>query len=215
MPFLCRLCGEGPIFGSCFCGPCRAGLSHGFYNLTWRTLDQIKVVSLATWDEQFDLLSREILYEVKENRSLSLFNEFSRTLISKVPCEYFERAAFVPVPSSTGRVHSSLFAQCLARWSGGDFVDVLSLALQKRQPGQTLAQRRTRRISVSANFDLQNYKTVIFVDDVVTSGSTLTAAAMTLPKEQPRIGMTLLNRALRTEKSSKIMPDFYANHREF
>ncbi len=123
-------------------------------------------------------------------------------MIGALPAEFFLEGIFIPIPSSTGRKHSELLAKALSEWTGLEMLNGLDISGKERQPGKSKQDRKARKIefkSEEIKKFLLSYKTVILVDDVVTTGSTMEAASRTLNRSQRVYGLTLFRRDLSTK----------------
>lgn len=138
----------------------------------------------------YDELSRSIAIRLKYGRKVALARTMARFMAPLVKRD--EQAVLVPVPLHRGRLwqrgfnQSALVASELAKATGLR-ADPHLLKRVKRTPalkGMSLSQRR--RI-VSGAFEVQKSaeldgRTVVLVDDVLTTGSTANACAKALHK---------------------------------
>lgn len=97
-------------------------------------------------------------------------------------------AYIVPVPTATSRVRqrgydqAKLIARALARSSNLPYLDCLARSGQSHQVGARRAERLKQlknAYRIKGHVDLAN-KNIILIDDVLTTGSTLNAAAVYL-----------------------------------
>jgi ComF family protein len=100
----------------------------------------------------------------------------------------------VPVPTATSRVrergfdHSALLARHIARKLGLRYSHAMKRLGQSRQVGKTRAER-LRQVEdkyVTKNAQEIRGRNILLIDDVVTTGATLTAAAQALRKAGAR-----------------------------
>lgn len=171
----------------------------------WRRVKQLSVISLVEWGESFELANRTLVYHLKESRNPNDFFEFARLLILRLPKELLEDSLFIPIPSSTGRRHSTLLASALSQLTGRPVAELLKLNgnTPTRQPGLSRAERKKRSFTIANPGDnLPYYKTVLLVDDVVTTGASLLGAQIALEAldQSPErvLGLALFDRVLRT-----------------
>lgn len=177
-------------------------IQHRLVSPGWRRVRGFQVFFLMNWRDQ-DRASSSLLYEMKEARWESLYRPFARQMVAATPSELYDRAVLIPLPSSTGRLHSRLLAQSLSALTGADVVDALHLKEAVRQPGKRRVERMKRQMEVESTVEkLHSYTTVLFIDDVITTGSTMTAAKVALGLRKGVYGLTLFSRALSTKFAS-------------
>lgn len=99
-----------------------------------------------------------------------------------------------PVPTATSHVrqrgfdHTRLIAREIALLRGLDYRELLRRQTQTHQTG---ARRITRKEQMKNSFRVANFphaagKNILLIDDIVTTGATLTAAAKALEQTNPR-----------------------------
>lgn len=90
----------------------------------------------------------------------------------------------------------------MSKLSGRPIYEGLVLLQRNRQPGLSKTKREERSFRVRELDLLQNYRTVILLDDVVTSGATLRAANVACLEAHPAlsavVAVTVFNRSLST-----------------
>ena len=112
---------------------------------------------------------------------------------------------FIPAPSKDGREdHATLFAKALSlAWGGSPYWNGLMRNSQSAQ--KTLDQYERRKISMSVRLPLPpSSSTYIFVDDVLTTGSTAQAAYQALGKPLHFFSWNLAYKARERTKSGRV-----------
>lgn len=139
----------------------------------------------------YDDLSRDIAIRLKYGRKVALARTMARYMTSHVACGD-EDSILVPVPLHRGRLwqrgfnQSALVARELARQTGLRSEPRLLRRIRRTPPlkGMSLSQRRRTvagAFSVDPSVNLQG-RTVVLVDDVLTTGSTANACARALKR---------------------------------
>lgn len=159
------------------------------------------VYSHLSWDSKSktDGVS-QLVYNLKESRTSFLAKFLSEGILSKFWNRWspLEEVVLIPIPSSTGRRHSLRLARSLGELTGFPVMEVLSLSCGEPQRGKRIEERLRREFHVVPQANLQNYKTVLLIDDVTTTGASLRAAQKALPKGLSCIGLTAFYRTLST-----------------
>lgn len=136
---------------------------------------------------------RELIRLYKFSRVRAAYKPLAETLDETLP--YFSQAVVVvPVPTAPrhmrmrGYDHAALIARELARRRGWRFEPALLRRHSLRQVGASKATRLEQARTAFAATRLERLEgaTVLLVDDVTTSGATLTAAARQLQKARPK-----------------------------
>lgn len=150
--------------------------------------DLSRVWVAGTYDAQI----RELIKRYKFSRLRAAYQPLAAALDALLP--YFEATVVVvPVPTAERHIrvrgydHASLLAKELARRRGWRYEPALRRRHGLRQVGATKAVRAKQADSA---FELVRPKrlrgaTVLLIDDVTTSGATLTAAARHIAAAEP------------------------------
>jgi ComF family protein len=128
---------------------------------------------------------REIIHHLKYSDRVSLAKVLGIILKNCLDNAPFEGTEVVPVPLHPSRHRERGFnqAELLARGLGRPLASNL-LRRRKNTPSQTGLSRNQRRRNLSGAFEVRGTpgKTVILVDDVYTTGSTVNEIARTLKR---------------------------------
>jgi ComF family protein len=172
-PF-CAQCGMPAPAIETLCGACRRG-DHAF--------DFARSLFL------FNDPMRGIIHHLKYSARVSLAKPLGRPLRACLTGEGFEANVVLPVPLHRSRVRERGFnqAELLARQLGLP-VEHRLLRRRKNTPSQTGLSRSQRVLNLSAAFEVRRTppETVLVVDDVYTTGSTLHEIAKTLKRAGAR-----------------------------
>ncbi len=160
------------------------------------------VYSHLSWDSKSktDGVS-QLVYNLKESRTSFLANFLSEGILSKFWNRLgpLEDVVLIPIPGSTGRKHSLRLARSLGDLTGFPVREELRFRGGEPQRGKKIEERLRREFHRVPKLILQNYKTVLLIDDVATTGASLRAAQKALPEGLRCIGLTAFYRALSTD----------------
>ncbi len=139
--------------------------------------------SLYSWQPHVSDLISSYVYYLKSTFSYSAWSVISEEFLNHVKLEInIQNALLVPIPSSTGRNHSLYFAKNLSELTKTPYKQLLNY-VKTDQPSQSQKQKnKQERAEQSFVIDekftdiIHNYKCIVFVDDIVTTGATYTAA---------------------------------------
>lgn len=183
---LCRSCVElywqppASICAGCFklqpnarvCRQCRS----------WLPLKTIYIA--ATYDGVGEQLVQACKFELKRQAAVAMAEMISQTLPGGL-----ESVTVCPVPTAPSRIrqrgfdHVKLVARRLGRDKGIEYKSLLERSSNKRQLGASRSKRieqMSREFTAKRTNEMPH--TVLLIDDVMTSGATLAAAAKTLKK---------------------------------
>lgn len=180
----CLHCGSLQVEHAGLCVPCHEVLNH-YPHRPRRRQDWLK--ALYSWNPgESDLLSTLVL-SLKGRYNQRGWEHFARQMVQRnLPrLSAGRRLHFVPAPSKSGAEdHASLFARALAVHTGGVFTPCLRKASSGKQRRADHGERALIAMElVEKNTELSINSTDIlwiFVDDILTTGSTARAARMAL-----------------------------------
>lgn len=205
----CLHCGCYNLFSnSGFCSYCFEKLRQQYFH------DQLKpytnVISLINWvPNKSDAISNLITI-LKEHRHPE-YIEFYSALLAKLIVtnpEFTGPCLLIPIPGSTKtRNLSLLLANKISQIISTECCDVLVRTEISQTPSYTLEQKRKSKLArkqiqytldekFTDKVDIDLSKTtVLLIDDVITTGSSMLAAQKTLSNARKMIGITLAYRA--------------------
>ena len=139
--------------------------------------------SLYSWQPHVSDLISSYVYYLKSIFSYQSWSVISEEFLNSVKLEMnVQSTLLVPIPSSTGRNHSLYFAKNLSKLTGMPYKQVLSY-VKTDQPTQSQKQKNKQERAeqlfvIDEKFTdiIQSYKGIVFVDDIITTGATYTAA---------------------------------------
>ena len=139
--------------------------------------------SLYSWQPQVSDVISSYVYYLKSIFSYPAWSVISEEFLNSMKPEVNnQKTLLVPIPSSTGRNHSLYFAKNLSKLTGMPYKQVLSY-VKTDHPTQSQKQKnKQERAEQSFVIDekftdiIQSYRGIVFVDDIITTGATYTAA---------------------------------------
>lgn len=151
--------------------------------LDCRSLTHLRCVRVSTL---YEGIAKNLIWKLKLAGAQSASRIMSKHMAQLVSPD--SRMFIVPVPTATSRVRrrgydqAKLLACDLARQTGMPYLDCLSRHGQTRQHGLS---RHDRLAQLNSAFRLKRQRVIqkaniLLVDDVITTGATLEAAAATL-----------------------------------
>ncbi len=198
-PPSCALCGKGGAF---LCAGCEAGLPRAMGDRCgrcWLPLTDGHCHACDEHEPAFEALRccfryeagvHDLIHAYKFKRQSSLAEPLGRLTAELVDEHNFYADAIVPVPLRTMRQRDRGYNQAaLLATNAGKLLDMpVFEALQRRGTSEAQARASTavqRRLNVEGAFSLRRNKrveslTLLLVDDVATTGSTLDACARVL-----------------------------------
>lgn len=216
----CLYCGSLFRYSDGLCNVCSQELwlsqsSNG--ELFNQRVRKLEVISLFHWiPGRQEVLSR-VIHALKGKNGEEFWSiyaeEFQRRRIPEQVPFHPRSLLFVPSPSKMKSIdHAWIFANALLRECGGEFCDCLRReSSTNQQKKKSRSQRQQTRIGWAENFTKQDFmkfsagKHVIFVDDVVTTGSTARAAWLNMGKPRDFSIWALAQRGLSCGDSRSLL----------
>ncbi len=190
----CLHCGSFFVRKSLFCQICE--------NLIWRKQiglcridkDGLKITSLFSWEPNSNRLLSNLLMAQKDGNLSSAIEYYAKILASKAkPVAQDRSIYFIPCPAGApDRNHAQILAEKIAEAVGASVLECLiwadsSIEPKIEQKKAKLRERQNRslrlvRSAIPPDFGKAH---VIFIDDIVTTGSTAKAAKNALAISGP------------------------------
>lgn len=136
---------------------------------------------------EYSGLAQQLLYKLKFGRASAAARPIARLMAESLP--YLEPGTIIThVPTASTRYRqrgydqAALIARHLAREKGARYLPLLARLGQARQVGATRVQRKQQLADAFRPLHLNVLKNaqIIIVDDIVTTGASIEAAARTL-----------------------------------
>jgi len=165
------------------CYRCHKASPGGLTCASCRSSSRLHRVRVAT---DYEGVAKDIVWRIKFDGAQSVTKDLAACLANLLPRE--QEFYLVPVPTTTGRARqrsydqAKLLARALSRQTGHPYRDYLARIGKTHQIGSS---RQERLRQLSGCFRVKSFNSVrgrrlILIDDVVTTGATLEAAATAL-----------------------------------
>ena len=154
-------------------------------------------ISLYSWKPQVSDLISSYVYYLKSPFSMPAWSVISKELVRSCSLKYDHlKTLIIPIPSSTGRNHSLYFAKNLSKLTNRPYKQVLSYVKtdesDQSQKHKNKLERAKQSFTIDEKFTdiLLSYQCIIFVDDIITTGATYTAAQRAIKQHLARLQPT-------------------------
>ncbi len=190
----CIQCGSFSFRPSMMCAHCEWNLIHVAQNkrTVFNDVQGVSCLGLFRWQRDNNRILNRLAVVLKGRFQKTAWDYYAeRTLSEWLKVErLLETAILVPCPSRDGQKdHSYLFAEALARLTQLPLVSALAREDGKEQKGLSRMDRQTRslkrfRLNKEAieKIALVGPVTIYFIDDIITTGSTVAAAKFYLSR---------------------------------
>lgn len=176
LPPRCFRCGRATL-NSRVCASCRSG-------------SKLRYVWVAT---EYNGLAKELLHHFKFLRAQNSAPDLAKIMYSALP-QLKPTTIICPIPTASSRVRTRGYdqAECLAkeiaRLSGNRFVRLLERIGQSRQVGSNRSDRlqQLNNAFLCLRAEFIYYSDILLIDDIITTGATMEAAATVLRRAGAR-----------------------------
>lgn len=213
---VCVNCGEflflsrqQDMFGQILCDICTERLSKCQVK-TWVPGYPHKTLSLYSWDKEHEKLVRQVAMGLKGGGPTEFYFQFAQELLlRRMAMKMFNvPILFVPAPGKRMSLpdHAESLALQLAKISGGQYWPGL-LRIERGQQKRKAEKERKGVLNVAKAPQWQNVpfdralSKVVFVDDIITSGSTAQSAYIGLDKPEDFEVWTIFHRPRLRERA--------------
>lgn len=155
----------------------------------YRVEKKLPHLRLMDWHENNHKLIQSFIQSLKGASPQFIFKKIGLEIFSRFVhfslWEKKEKPIFIPAPpKKTGRMdHAGNLAKSLSFYFGGEWDQVLARGIDSSFQKRKSKKERTQ-VSVKRIKDINKNKPIIFVDDVVTTGSTARACWKALDKPE-------------------------------
>lgn len=159
---------------------------------TVRHMDTISTWSLFSWVPGESRIYSDLIYAMKGRESEAPWREFAYWMAQKISPPP-RKSAFVPIPGTRPN-HARGLASALAAAFRCPMEDVLIHVERSPQKTRDRLNRQGHHFCLRGMNPCRDYRTVILVDDVITTGATITAAFKALGEPKRTEGWCLMDR---------------------
>ncbi|MCB0390442.1 MAG: hypothetical protein KDD58_04085 [Bdellovibrionales bacterium] len=147
----------------------------------------LKGYCLWEWSKTKNHWCKDVIYKLKRKKILEI-HEFLAQLFLKQEILYLRsqrnNLSVILIPSpctpNTKTDHARSMAMAISEMTGWPILDVLQKGSQINQKAKSRKERLNIKVNLSHQFKMDPQKTYIFIDDVITTGSTARACWETL-----------------------------------
>ncbi len=158
-----------------------------FKNRIWKKIDEysLETKSLFCWRQE-DAILGELIYSLKGGDLADANDRLARSILTSVESHELTDVAFVPAPSKNLEQpdHAYMIAKSLSNLSGRPLIKALQRVDEDSQKQLNRSERLRSKLALNAGFSIEQgrIQSIIFIDDVVTTGATAHAAHLALGK---------------------------------
>ena len=192
----CLQC-SSPTFRKSLCDFCWNTLRFA-KRLTVREVESFPVFTLWEWPLNHPLkaLWLQNLKGQEDERAWVDVAELLREFPSPQAPPWGADTLWIPLPSSGKANHALGLARALSRAYGGTLWSGLEITEKDEQKNKSRQERKERKIRPLGRVPCSSFRTVCFVDDIITTGSTFKGAFAALEYPENGLGLALMNRPL-------------------
>lgn len=201
----CLQCGSIFSVGECLlCPVCEKKLFEFFASDTVRVLDGLLCYNLFLWAPDQNTALSHVLENLKGNHLLDAQKFYALKMLKKFisQSEGQQTPVLIPAPaSSRGQPdHALNLANYISIHTGWPCLNILARSVAGPQKDKNKRQRAQIQMYVHESFSLSKHKNhrFVFVDDIVTTGSTIQAAHRALGRPRDFVALTIADRRLAT-----------------
>lgn len=215
-PQKCLSC-EGELTGaeSTICSLCKTNFTETNFHLSeeptmmdkifWGRVHIHKTYALFFFEKE--KTAQKVLFQLKYKNNQAVGHHFGKEIAKRIKLnEAFQDVdAFIPVPLHPKKEFIRGYNQSEALAGGivQEFdapMDLKSLKRIQHGKSQTSKSRMERWSSIQSTFQIKdsikNYKHVVLVDDVITTGSTIEVIASAILKKHPEVKVSVVTLAI-------------------
>lgn len=138
---------------------------------------QVPGIALFEWHPDQDRRVSKLMLQLKGGQLPETFQIYAERFVSRMRLINLKSSVLVPCPSKAGRIHAQVLAQKFSGLLGIPVLEILENASESSQKARLKHERQKLQFQRTAPIPSKH---VIFIDDIVTTGATVEAAAIAL-----------------------------------